>query len=507
MPQLGQNVPGRQANQGIQASQSAPQQFSQADLQHLLNQPFFASNIGQAGLGQQASAINLTLMHLVQSALQMNVAVGTFPDDEQRLIQALHDGGIKKQTKRLALEALHGVNNHPAMAWKDYYLEHVDRLDQAAANLQHPVKPETVEKSSTSQSSSSNTGRQIETQVSASLHRLTDQDEHHKGHPYTSASTRETNTYRAHGERHDRRVIKSKRSSDKPATTVRRHVEDVVSLHPTHNNLRIPELPSRTPSPPLSETAPRKGKRFMEEDKDFFIKFIQRKLSKNPYLKQAKLCALLAEKAPYHSAASWSSYWLRHHDLPDKILAAARKKAVAQNKGLPEHSSSGNNECGSDSGLLSAGESDVHQGITGTKRPTESDYDTEDDLRNMGHSGDQFLSADLRVLARHVASQPNWDFMTRTEQWKPFAAKHSRRSLEAYAQAYGRFKTEIDRWVRKFRRGAKKAKAGPSSQPGPSKQTPEIQEVSPSAIYSRKRRASTSASVEAIEKRLKTDLE
>ncbi|KAJ7899545.1 hypothetical protein B0H14DRAFT_3124125 [Mycena olivaceomarginata] len=56
----------------------------------------------------------------------------------------------------------------------------------------------------------------------------------------------------------------------------------------------------------------------------YFVKFIQWRLKSDPTLVKNELCELLAERAPHHNLESWASYWSRHHDLPDKILAAVR---------------------------------------------------------------------------------------------------------------------------------------------------------------------------------------
>ncbi|GBE89186.1 hypothetical protein SCP_1501940 [Sparassis crispa] len=427
--------------------------------------------------GTSNAAFSTAPNYMYQGFPQFN-RVGMFVEDEQYLIRALCDGMMKKQTKRVTLETLDGVNNHSAIAWKDYYLEHMDRLDQAAADLQDSVKPVAVEKSSTSSTSTST--REIDMSKSKSTHETKIGMTHDTGaskstHTGTSKSTHESGTSKSthesgdvfksthdqspstiqqhHSEdvrllstdpnlriseppsrtpsppfsalraregrrfmedqnsksTHETDVNTSQRPSDKSPSTIQQHHSDDI---PTHSKLRISEPPSRTPSPPFVVTA-RTGLRFFEEDQDFVVKFVQRKLSKNLNLNQMQLCALLAEKAPHHSAASWYSYWTRNHDLSE-ILAEVRMKEVTRSKGLPEHLFTGNN---SYSGLLSEDESGPEVS------EEESDYDTEDDLRNMGHSGDQFLSADKRVLARHIVSYPNWDSMTHNEKWQPFIIK------------------------------------------------------------------------------------
>ncbi|KAJ7467255.1 hypothetical protein B0H11DRAFT_2029414 [Mycena galericulata] len=94
--------------------------------------------------------------------------------------------------------------------------------------------------------------------------------------------------------------------------------------------LRIPDPPSRSPSPP-TEVIPHNrggGNKFTPHDRAYFTKFIQWRLKGDPTLVRHELCELLAEKAPHHNPTSWSSYWSSHHELPDKILASIRTQEL-----------------------------------------------------------------------------------------------------------------------------------------------------------------------------------
>ncbi|TBU49417.1 hypothetical protein BD309DRAFT_947631 [Dichomitus squalens] len=54
--------------------------------------------------------------------------VGSVADDERILISALKEGKAEGLTPRQALDKLHNVNNHTESAWKNYFLDHLDRL-------------------------------------------------------------------------------------------------------------------------------------------------------------------------------------------------------------------------------------------------------------------------------------------------------------------------------------------------------------------------------------------
>ncbi|KAK6995626.1 hypothetical protein R3P38DRAFT_3075978 [Favolaschia claudopus] len=96
------------------------------------------------------------------------------------------------------------------------------------------------------------------------------------------------------------------------------------ALPPAHRDIQIPRAPSRSPTPPTQVILlQRGGSKFTEADRRYFVEFIQWRLSDDRTLTRSELCDQLSEKAPHHSARSWGSYWQRHHDLPDKILALA----------------------------------------------------------------------------------------------------------------------------------------------------------------------------------------
>lgn len=61
--------------------------------------------------------------------------------------------------------------------------------------------------------------------------------------------------------------------------------------------IKIPDPPSRSPSPPTSVIPHRgRGNKYTNEDREFFIKFIGWRLKQDPSLTRLDLCSLLAEK-------------------------------------------------------------------------------------------------------------------------------------------------------------------------------------------------------------------
>jgi hypothetical protein len=110
--------------------------------------------------------------------------------------------------------------------------------------------------------------------------------------------------------------IKKERISPKPFTFVvskpavpskRRTINSITAHEPSLNlkllppqaDIKLPDPPSRAPTPPTRVVRGSNGNRFTPEDKEFFIKFIHFELENNPDLTKHDLCVKLAEKVCY----------------------------------------------------------------------------------------------------------------------------------------------------------------------------------------------------------------
>ncbi|KAI0963725.1 hypothetical protein AcW1_000720 [Taiwanofungus camphoratus] len=451
--------------------------------------------IQQTGSMLTQSPAGLAMIQgLINDALKMSIPVGNCLDDETRLVRALHDSEGKGQTYRQALEALHGINNHSANAWKDYYLEHIKRINKLVVNLRPSVNsekdsPMSVATSTTAGITIGQPSALEHSPSSASSHRLYRHHEYSHSHASSSskhASSQKSLNYIQKKLLPDIRSREAQRfyDDDRFGTSSAKHLHTsshqdeslsherpqnqkskkrskgkrknalwdeagFVSLYPINALVRIPDPPSRSPTPPTRVVPRGKGNRFTKEDHEFFIKFIQWELQKDPNMNRSQLCRMLAEKTPHHSEMAWSAYWNRNHDLADKIyVAAGVEDASSDDQGSSDESS---NESDSSDDYEESGDDDSIG---------QSDPGTEDDIRNMGISGEAFGAADFRVMARYIASKPNWEHMGRGERWNTYTSMYrSRRSVESYAQAYQRFGKIIDRLVRKYQRKAEAAKS------------------------------------------------
>ena len=74
-------------------------------------------------------------------------------------------------------------------------------------------------------------------------------------------------------------------------------IQNFRNLTPPHADIKIPEPPSRSPTPPSRVVPGVRGNRYTEEDQIFFIDFISYELKCNPALTKNELAEMLHHKA------------------------------------------------------------------------------------------------------------------------------------------------------------------------------------------------------------------
>ncbi|EGO30923.1 hypothetical protein SERLADRAFT_345204 [Serpula lacrymans var. lacrymans S7.9] len=323
----------------------------------------------------------------------MNTPVGSAPNDDVVIARALFDSKDKGQTYKQALDALHGVNSHASNLWKDYYLDHHERLDLLVSRLSD--QPISAKK------------------------------------PF-APSFRLQPTSRAHGG-----------SSKTPEPTGRKtfnsitapsQTQDVPNLLPPHASIIVPDVPSRSPTPPTLIIAGNRGNKYTEEDRSFFLKFISWELKNDPSLSKKELCEKLAEKAPHHSATSWAGHWHSRHDIADKILAAAEARLESDGSDS-DADADGEHEYSAEEIIDSDEEDAASANLIGSEYG-DLDDDTEEDVKEMALPGAAPRPADFRVLARYIASISDWDALTAVANLRQFSDKHPQKSARAWAELY-----------------------------------------------------------------------
>ncbi|KAI0257672.1 hypothetical protein BJV78DRAFT_1090033, partial [Lactifluus subvellereus] len=325
----------------------------------------------------------------------MIAPVGQSPNDEQLLVMALHSGLSQGFDHKKAIETLHGVNNHAANLWKDYYLEHKSRIDEMVDRLQ-PTKTAKKPVRFDLQPRASSTSPEIG-EKQATKGRLAN-----ASYPPTPAESGPS------------RGILVPRASDGPPTPrMRGHRSSS-----RHSDLPIPPPPGAEPIPPTKVVKGARGNRYTLEDKKYFAKYLSWALQFDPSLTKSDLIARLAEKVPHHTVGSWCAYW--HRDpLADRLMAAAKGKTSG---GYDHQEFVGDAE-----------EEDNDQ-----EWEEASSYDSDEDEVAMGPGGGGFTAADFRVMAKYIArhSSDEWAQMTGKQRWFPFHEEHPQRSDKSWGEKY-----------------------------------------------------------------------
>ncbi|KIK48478.1 hypothetical protein CY34DRAFT_672897 [Suillus luteus UH-Slu-Lm8-n1] len=412
---------------------------------------------------------------LMHDFLRLTIPVGQSTNDDSILAQALFDCKQSGKTYRQALEGLHGVNNHAANLWKDYYLDHHDRFDVLVARL--------VEKSQTSKAVKKPfTSNRASTSTTKSASPLNNRDrDSRKRQPSPSPPLRQSrppkrstptaiSTTPSLGYRPPKRPRATLNSLSAPLLPSNLPSK----LMPLQADITLPPPPSRSPTPPTRIEAGTNGNKYTEEDRAYFLNFISWRLSQDASLTKKELCVMLNEKAPHHSAPSWASHWHARHDIADKILYSFQG---GDDEDEEDEEDDDEDDENSDSPIAPSdavedSETEVIRQTTSTLRrtkpaarvpktklvtskqgasfsqpspsPSSGNHDasatTDTDEADMGTIGGSFTPADWRIIARYVARTPGWNDMVGRERWEGFLEKFpdSERSDKSWAEFYRR---------------------------------------------------------------------
>ncbi|KAG5715650.1 hypothetical protein E4T56_gene488 [Termitomyces sp. T112] len=347
--------------------------------------------------------------------------------EENIILQALVESKNRRESYKDALNSLHGRNGHTSSQWKDYYLDHKDRLDDTIFVYLNPPKDalQAIKKPSLS-------AYKVEPSPARSLPpKPKRQDSVQRAPPPTTGKRNTINSLTA------------------PAPVFGDR------LPPPNADIQIPDPPSRSPSPPTVVIPHRgRGNKYTPEDRDFFLKFISWRLKGDPSLTRNDLCAMLAEKAPHHTAQSWASYWSNKHDVPDKILAAAKgddygfEESESEEENIPVRRRPKYKD------LSSEEEDDDNDDDNGQSKPGNEDDDDEPikvyPESEMGQGGEPFTDADLYITAKYTLTCPNFDNVSGKERWEPYSERYPQRSAKSWAEYYRRNEATITKLARKI---------------------------------------------------------
>ncbi|KAJ8457337.1 hypothetical protein ONZ45_g18353 [Pleurotus djamor] len=183
------------------------------------------------------------------------------------------------------------------------------------------------------------------------------------------------------------------------------------------------------------------------------------------------------ETVPHHTANSWVSHWAIRHELADKIFAHAKKSIAEVDSSSDEDDE--DEDSGSDYGVSKPSSltrplrRPNYKDLSSSEPSEELSFDEVDnDLTDAdAHGSDDddaprakrthvstkasplsFGDGDLRLMARHIASTPDFADLPSGERWKPFTDKHPQRSHKAWMEQYRRRKDELDKMAKQIRR-------------------------------------------------------
>jgi hypothetical protein len=175
------------------------------------------------------------------------------------------------------------VNNHAANLWKDYYLDHKPRIDRL------------VEKHG--ESSDKSSSRLSVKKPPLDIQPPVNQPPKHRQGTPSTASSRARSKPGASSQK--LKLQKTSGTRRKTINSLTTHTAAYGSSMPAPNaEVRVPDPPSRSPTPPTRVIPSAHGNRYTDEDKQYFIKFISWRLKSDPTLIKAELCEQLARKVP-----------------------------------------------------------------------------------------------------------------------------------------------------------------------------------------------------------------
>ncbi|KIY66163.1 hypothetical protein CYLTODRAFT_423661 [Cylindrobasidium torrendii FP15055 ss-10] len=414
--------------------------------------------------------------------------------DEEVLLRTLAQATIQRVSFKEALNRLHGTHGHAANLWKDYYLENKYRLDNQLNNFLSKRQAKIKMEHHTPGASPIPSHVSSQSQIPMNNLAMNPFPMRQPSQPQEPLPTT-ISPAQIH-------IPPAARSTSK--TDVRRSTNPVQTAPPPPSTAS-PNPGSRSPSPPTLILPSGRGNKFTPQDKDFFIKFITRRLKQDPSLTRNDLCDLLAEKAPHHSSQSWGSHWAGNHELPDKILAEAKgevpesemleddedkPKAKSKPKAKPTARSNRRRrvddsdeeeeaplpakraparrrpsyrEISSDEEVVDEPEDDYEEtdGLT-EDMPWEDDADyreeqdddhefPEFDEKSMGRPGGPYTESDFAILARYIATYADFSAASHQEKWATYHKNYPQRTAKAWSDYYRRNDKGLEKLAQRIR--------------------------------------------------------
>ncbi|KAI0324964.1 hypothetical protein GY45DRAFT_1330991 [Cubamyces sp. BRFM 1775] len=368
--------------------------------------------------------------HLQDAPLQQQFAlpIGS-ASDETTLVSALRRSKTLGITPCQALEDLDGVNNHGAAVWKDYFLDHLERLcalsglqgSTVSTSNDHPLVPEANYRGGGNTEATFQQPQDSE--IVAPILRRSARFKTTSGTMVSLSSTHSQSSQELLPTCTSEVIARRGRGKRVPVVHAGTRI-------PPQRQISKPQPPSRGE---LMVGGSFERYKFTDADKIFFIRYLEwRMRDADPIPTKSKLCDELAEYVPYHSARSWMKHWSKHPQRADEILAGHSRANILDGSsddsmthdshtdedGEAEYRPTGG---GSASGALAV--------VPVKKGPWRT--------RKMTMQKQAVTDADLRAMARYrFEMYTSWPAsVTRKERWRGFAEQKenaAKRSLLAW---------------------------------------------------------------------------
>ncbi|KAI0719645.1 hypothetical protein C8T65DRAFT_636020 [Cerioporus squamosus] len=416
-----------------------------------------------ASVNEIAAAVAAAVQPLLQD--KNDSPVGSKPDDEKILIEALKKAKADGLTPLQALKKLHSVNDHTETGWKNYFLDHVERL---YPKVYRDVRPLSVPYVEVPQHSSTSRNHAGSSSTSARKDRSRSPPRHNpppiprfraRSPELPPSLSRQRSTNNATPPRsHAARENRGPQVPSSPSSARSKRGDPVADFHagthiPPLAVYSKPKVPPRNPG----------SKRFTDDDKIFFIHYLRWRLRREgPIPTRSVLYAELAEQTPHRDAEAWKRHWDDHPQLPDRILIEARNREWPDSQTAPTAPAP-------DGPSDEEGEEDEDGEGEG-----EADEEEAED-RHAGHPADRpsagdapnsgkgkttrkhivrlrVTESDLRAMAKYMAEKEAvWDsYPSQCACWEEFARNNTKRSYSAWINVTIRKAKVIEKYKQEY---------------------------------------------------------
>ncbi|RPD67270.1 hypothetical protein L227DRAFT_19111 [Lentinus tigrinus ALCF2SS1-6] len=492
------NLPGQPAQPGMAGGQQQQQW-------QVVTQQQATGQLPQVAAPQQVWMDNLVAA--VAAAMQERASsgppVGSHPRDEQTLVDALKKGRTDGLNARQSLEKLHKVNGHTEMDWKNYFLDHLERLQPIIYGRRIEAPPHTASRREPPSSSThDHAPRSLPKPSSSASARGKARVVSHRS--ASSDSSRSPSPQSA-------RSSKAGPSRKLPASTSGSAHSKASKVVSEHAGVQVPLLPPHVkPEPPRKPAVPESGRmgKFTNEEKIFFIQFLRWRLERvkdGAIPDQLKLCYALHREAPHRSVDSWKTHWNTFPQLPGSILAEAESRLAdrAPTRGKAGKSAlSASDEEGEEDNTDEEAEDEAGDASGDANIKDAAPSHPPKRKRRMQSIPQRITEEDFREMARYKLERLHeWDeFPSQKAQWEDFTSQNKKRSHAAWMLIVTYRGDELDAVVEELRKEQEVEKPE-SPEPEPAHAAPPLTDAASSSTSRRTSSANAEKAPSVLQKR------